>query len=144
MVGLPGDKIQFINGNLFVNERITKTNQIKNSFQVRCGKQKIDVFLINETLPNGFEHDVVYNKLGTLQNSDQYIVPDDHYFFLGDNRDCSRDSRFLSSVGYVHKNNLVGKAQLIFFSNDTQISSFLKFWNWKKSVRFNRFFKRLK
>tara|TARA_Y100001970_G_scaffold291657_1_gene429680 strand:- start:21855 stop:22586 length:732 start_codon:yes stop_codon:yes gene_type:complete len=144
LVGLPGDKIQFINGNLFVNERITKTNQIKNSFQVRCGKQKIDVFLINETLPNGFEHDVVYNKLGTLQNSDQYIVPDDHYFFLGDNRDCSRDSRFLSSVGYVHKNNLVGKAQLIFFSNDTQISSFLKFWNWKKSVRFNRFFKRLK
>ena len=64
--------------------------------------------------------------------------------FLGDNRDCSRDSRFLSSVGYVHEINLIGKAKIIFFSNDTKKGSVLKFWNWKNSIRINRFFKKLK
>ena len=79
-----------------------------------------------------------------MKNSDKYVVPREHYFFLGDNRDCSRDSRFLSSVGYVHKNNLIGKARIIFFSNDTIVSSLIKFWNWNNSMRINRFFKKLK
>jgi signal peptidase I len=62
---------------------------------------------------------------------------------MGDNRDCSKDSRFLGSVGYVHFNNLVGRASLIFFSNDKQKGGFIKFWKWNKSLRIERFFKKI-
>ena len=63
---------------------------------------------------------------------------------MGDNRDCSKDSRYLSAVGYVNFNNLVGKAQIIFFSNDKKIDSLLKFWNWNKTIRTDRFLKKIK
>jgi signal peptidase I len=78
-----------------------------------------------------------------MLNTDKFIVPSNHYFFMGDNRDCSKDSRFLGSVGYVHFNNLVGRASLIFFSNDKRKGDFIKFWKWNKSLRIERFFKKI-
>ena len=144
LVGLPGDKIQIKNGDLLINQEKLKKEEMLNDFEIKCGGENIDVKLFNEILPNNIKHTVVYNKIGSMVNSDLYIVPEDHYFLLGDNRDCSRDSRFLSSVGYVHKDNLVGKARLIFFSTDTNNGSVLKIWNWNKSFRFKRLFKKLK
>ena len=118
--------------------------KIENSSSIYCGNEILRIDFFEETLPNGEKYVAVYKKDGTMRNSDKFLVPKDHYFFMGDNRDCSKDSRFLSSVGYVSFNNLVGKAQLIFFSNDKKKGSFFKFWQWKQTVRFDRFFKKIK
>ncbi len=143
LIGLPGDKIQFIDSNLFLNNSEILKSRIAKNDKIYCGDTTIDVFTFEEKLPNGKLYKSVYLKNYSYQNSDPFVVPDNYYFFLGDNRDCSKDSRFLSSVGYVHKNNLVGKAQFIFFSSDSSIGSFFAFWKWHKSIRFNRFFKKI-
>ena len=115
LIGLPGDKIQFIDSNLYINNTEILKSRISKSDKIFCGNNNIDVFTFEEKLTNDKIHKTVYLKNYTFNNSDIFIVPKDHYFFLGDNRDCSKDSRFLSSVGYVHKENLVGKARFIFF-----------------------------
>ena len=143
LIGLPGDKIQFVGSNLFLNNAEILKSKISEIDIINCGNKIINVFTFKEKLPNGKLHTSVYLKEFPYQNSDIFIVPKDHYFFLGDNRDCSKDSRFLSSVGYVHKDNLVGKAQFIFFSSNKSIGSFFAFWKWHKSIRFERFFKKI-
>ena len=143
LIGLPGDKIQFIDSNLFINNSEILKSRISKKDIIFCGKKKIDVFTFEELLPNGKRYNTVYLKNFSYQNSDIFTVPEKNYFFLGDNRDCSKDSRFLTSVGYVHEDNLVGKAQFIFFSSDRSIGSIFSFWKWSKSIRLNRFFKKI-
>ena len=143
LIGMPGDTIQFAGGELFINKKKISRKQIKNEKIIRCGNFLLETNTYIETLPNGLKHLVTYKKKGSLQNTKVFKVPDNHFFLLGDNRDCSKDSRYLDSVGYVNKLNLVGKARLIFFSNDTNISSLFKLWNINKSFRFERLFKGL-
>ena len=141
LIGMPGDTIQFVNGNLLINDNKIRRDKVMSTKIIRCGKFKLETNSFIETLPNGIKYLAVYKKRGTLQNTKKFIVPSEHFFLLGDNRDCSKDSRYLDSVGYVNNLNLVGEARLIFFSNDTNISSLLKFWNLGKSFRIKRLFK---
>ena len=142
LIGLPGDEIQFIDGDLHINNNQVLKSLISRNYQVYCGK-KLSVQLFTEKLSNGKIYKAVYSKNYSFQNSDKFIVPKDHFFFLGDNRDCSKDSRYLTSVGYVHKDNLVGKARFIFFSSDFRKGSIFAFWKWHKTIRFDRFFKKI-
>ena len=143
LIGLPGDKIRFIDGDLHINNNQILKTRVATNDTIYCGNKTISVNTFEEKLPNGKKHQSVYRKDYAYQNSDEFHVPPKHYFFLGDNRDCSKDSRFLSSVGYVHEDNLIGKAQFIFFSSDYRIASVFKFWKWSESLRIKRFFKKI-
>ncbi len=144
LIGLPGDTIQFIDGSLYLNGSKIMKSKVDDPKLVHCGDEKMEVLSFEEILPNEVRYTAVYRKNLGYSNSDLFVVPEDHFFFLGDNRDCSKDSRFLGSVGYVNKRNLVGKARIIFFSNDKNLGNLLKFWKLNDSLRFERFFKKIK
>ena len=143
LIGLPGDKIKFIYGDLHINDNQVLKTRISTKDTIYCGDTTIPVNTFEEKLPNGKTYITTYRKDYSFQNSDKFIIPKNHFFFLGDNRDCSKDSRYLSEVGYVNKDNLVGKAQFLFFSSDYRIGSIFKFWNWSKIIRFERFFNKI-
>ena len=140
---MPGDTLQIIDGDFYLNSQKIQRKKIETTININCGNEILNVVTYEEMLPNGEKYIAVYRKEGTMQNTDKFIVPNSHYFFMGDNRDCSKDSRFLDSVGYVAFNNLVGKASLIFFSNDKTKGNFFQFWKWKETIRLERLFKKI-
>jgi signal peptidase I len=139
VIGLPGDKIQVIDGVVHINGVAIKRERAPDFIETEEGVREAPVKRWKETLPNGVTYytlDLVDN--GFADNTQVYTVPAGDYFMMGDNRDNSTDSRF-SQVGFVPFENIVGKAQIIFFSVYDGEHAW-QFWRWPFSVRWNRLF----
>ena len=138
VIGLPGDEIQMLHGVLHINGEPIKKEKIEGvTLEDPSGRTRT-VARYRETLPNGVTYpvlDLIQEGIG--DNTEIYKVPENHFFMMGDNRDNSTDSRFLSEVGYVPFENLVGRAEIIFFSI-REDSSFWEVWRWPGSVRWSR------
>jgi signal peptidase I len=138
VIGLPGDEIQMIHGVLHINGQAVKKEETEDFVLHDPSGRERHLARFLETLPNGVTYPVLdLVKEGIGDNTEVYKVPENHFFMMGDNRDNSTDSRFLSEVGFVPFENLLGKAKIIFFSIDED-ASFWQIWKWPTDVRWSR------
>ena len=157
VVGLPGDEIQMRNGILYINGEAAPQEPAGTFTEVyeeqgpagnlpQCENVGVALGEICEksraieTLPNGVEHSVLNIRQSRLDNTQVYTVPEGHFFFMGDNRDNSTDSRVPPNalgVGFVPFENLIGRADRVMFSSAGR--SMLYFWTWRP----DRFFEKI-
>ena len=142
LVGLPGETIKVVNGKIYLKTKNSTDfkvlDQVEDGFfyDDQYGKE-IQQFIENEYRILNITND------GPLDYTPEYEIPKDKFFFMGDNRDNSSDSRILSGVGFVPKVNIVGKVWFIWFSVDTDFS-LSKFWNLPFHIRYDRLFNIIK
>jgi signal peptidase I len=135
LIGLPGDRIQMKDGVLYINDSAVPKERIEDYVE-DLGGQAREVPRYRETLPNGVSYEILDREPeGNLDNTQVYVVPEGHYFMMGDNRDNSLDSRV--DVGYVPFQNFVGKAQIIFFSTNGT-ARIWEVWKWPFAIRYGR------
>jgi len=140
VIGLPGDRIQMVDGLLHINGEPIKRERIADAVETDESGRTTHVKRWRETLPNGVSYetlDLVDN--GFYDNTPVYTVPAGNFFMMGDNRDNSTDSRVLSQVGYVPLENLIGRAEIIFFSVEEGERAW-QVWRWPWAVRWSRLF----
>lgn len=136
IIGLPGDKVQVKNGRLYINEKILEREVIED-FVIRDANGNAQrYYQYVEVLPEGKKHHILeISDNERVDNTIEAIVPENHYFMMGDNRDRSDDSRL--NVGFVPFENLVGKARFLFYSHNDEGAWFMP-WTWPKKIRWNR------
>jgi signal peptidase I len=147
LIGLPGDKIQMIHGRLYINGTIVDREPLPPYVTTDRFGRRIEAPHYEEALPGGVKHEIIEleNDNGPLDNTTVYEVPPDHYFMMGDNRDNSLDSRVApdqDGVGYVPFENLIGRAEVIFFSVDEGEPAW-QVWRWPWIVRWHRLLQRV-
>jgi signal peptidase I len=131
LIGIPGDRVQVTNGLLYINGKKAKRKYVKDFVDVDLSK----IGEYKETLADGTSYSVLdETPYGHLDNTKEFIVPEKHYFFMGDNRDNSADSR--GELGFIHEEYLAGRAEIILFSNPEPL---WKIWDWVSSFRADRF-----
>ena len=142
VIGLPGDKIQISNGLIIINENLILRKKIKDFLDINREGNLKRIRQYKEYF-QGIEFNVLdINDNSQSDNTQIYKVPENHFFVMGDNRDNSQDSRFLNMVGYVPLENLIGKAQYIFFSLEN--ARFFQIWKWFKAIRYNSIMSKIK
>ncbi len=139
IVGLPGDRIQVKAGQLYINGALLPRQPVGEFVAEDSGRSAL-AKRYAETLPNGRVHDILkMQDDGMMNNTPEFRVPDGHVFAMGDNRDNSSDSRVMDSsgVGFVPVQNLVGRAEFIFFSIDAR-APWWEVWEWPFEIRWSR------
>jgi signal peptidase I len=144
LVGLPGDRIQVSGGILHINGKALERKRVEDFIERDKDGNILRAPQYIETLPEGRTHRIIefYGDNGPADNTPEYVVPAGHYFMMGDNRDNSADSRFLSEVGYVPAENLVGRAEILFFSGDGS-AALWEVWRWPWAIRYGRLFEKI-
>jgi signal peptidase I len=137
IVGLPGDRIQVRGGILHVNGQAVRRESL-GPFTVEGDGPRITVRRYRETLPGGRGHEILeMQDDGGFDNTPEFLVPAEHVFVMGDNRDNSLDSRAMGAVGFVPLENLLGRAEIIFFSVD-ETAVWWQPWTWPFAIRWDR------
>ena len=140
LIGLPGDIIQVKKGRLYINNKMVEREFI-GEYAVKMPDDRTVLHKkYRETLPNGVQHIIIERSdHEALDDTQAYEVPPGHYFMMGDNRDGSMDSRVMNEVGFVPFENLIGRADRLFFSVDDDAYAW-EVWRWPWTVRFDRIF----
>ena len=153
VIGLPGDRVQVRQGQLYLNGQLAPRTAPGNYETGDSGIRKV-LRRYTETLPNGTKHEILKetdgaeagsrpgfdpNRALDPNNTPEYSVPAGHLFVMGDNRDNSADSRFMNGVGFVPIENLVGRAEFLFFSIDAE-HPWWQVWQWPFDIRWSRLF----
>ena len=138
IVGMPGDRIQMISGRLHINGEAVARRRIEDHLSRDALGQVRRVPQYEETLPNGRTYVIRegFGDRGPADNTREFVVPSGNYFAMGDNRDDSNDSR---GWGFVPADNLIGRAEILFYSTDGT-AGWLQPWRWIQATRFNRIF----
>ena len=122
VIGLPGDTVQVKEGRLYINNKMIERERIEDYILTDGGGRSAAVPQYIETLPNGRVHRILemFGDQGPSDNTEAFTVPEGHFFMMGDNRDNSADSRaFPSRFRFVPIENLVGRAEFLFYSKDS-------------------------